>query len=115
MKKILLIDDTVMLVGALDMMMSDLGFEVEGVSDPFKGEALAIKEDYDLIAIDLRMPHRNGAEIIENIKKAKPSTRIVVMTGYPDDPMVERSLKAGALGIIPKPFRVEKLIQYLPA
>ncbi len=104
-----------MLVGALDLMMSDLGYEVEGVSDSIKGEQIAIDQDYDLIAIDLRMPHKNGAEIVESIHKAKPNARVVVMTGYPDDPMVERSLAAGALGVIPKPFRVEKLIEYLPS
>lgn len=115
MRKILIIDDTVMLVGAIDLMMTELGYQVDGVSDSLMGERQALQEDYDLIAVDLKMPYKNGAEIVESIIKNKPEARVVVMTGYPDDPMVDRSLKAGALAMIPKPFKVSCLVDYLPS
>jgi DNA-binding NarL/FixJ family response regulator len=59
------------------------------------------------------MPVKNGAEITEDILKAKPNARILVITAYPSDPLAERALKAGAVGLLKKPFEIAKILDFL--
>ncbi len=54
------------------------------------------------VLLDLSMPHRNGLELLPDIRKAFPSMRILVVTMHLDRSMAERAFKAGADGFVPK-------------
>lgn len=113
MKRILVIDDEKNIVHVVDTILSDMGYEVRTSTDPTEGEQTALAEDFDLILVDLRMPRRNGAEIAESILKEKPDASVLVITGYPTDPLVKKALAAGAKGILKKPFEIAKIVDYL--
>jgi DNA-binding NtrC family response regulator len=112
-KRILVIDDESMILNAIKLIIGDLGHEVNTFSTPEDGEAEALRNDYDLILTDLRMPGKNGAEITEAILKAKPDARILMITAFPNDELAIRAMKAGALGLLKKPFEISKIIEYL--
>ena len=112
-KSILVIDDEVMILDAIKIIFEDMGYTVRTTPDPAEGTAEAIARDYDLVLTDIRMPAKNGAEITEEILKAKPGARILVITGYPNDPLAERALKAGAFGLLKKPFEIAKILDFL--
>lgn len=112
-KRILIIDDEVMVLDALKVILEDLGYAVEGYSDPLAGESAAISEDFDLILSDLRMPKKNGAEIVKSVLTSKPQARVLVITAFPSDPLAERAVEAGALGLVRKPFEISKILQYI--
>jgi CheY-like chemotaxis protein len=112
-KKVLVIDDEEMNLNVLKLILEDMGYGVKTQSDPLIGEEDAIKNEYDLIITDLRMPGKNGAEVTENILKAKPGTRILILTAYPTDPLAKRALDAGALSLLKKPFEIAKIIDFL--
>ena len=78
-----------------------------------KGTDEAIRGAYDLILTDIRMPGRNGAEITEAVRAARPDARILVITAYPNDPLAERALAAGAIGLLRKPFEIAKILDFL--
>lgn len=113
MKKILVIDDEVMIVDAIKIIMEDMGYQVKGISDSAEGEKEALENEYDLILVDLRMPGRNGAEVTEGIIKVKPDAKILIITAYPTDPLAKRALDAGARSLIRKPFEVAKIIDFI--
>ena len=112
-KSILVIDDETMILDAIKIIFEDMGYSVHAFPDPVQGTAEAIANNYDLILTDIRMPVRNGAEITEDILKAKPGARILVITAYPSDPLAERALKAGAVGLLKKPFEIAKILDFL--
>lgn len=112
-KNILVIDDETMILDAIKIIFEDMGFVVRTFSDPFEGTAEAIAHDYDLIITDIRMPGRNGAEIVEAIRAARPSARVLVITGYPSDPLADRAVRAGAVGLLKKPFEIAKIFDFL--
>ncbi len=114
-KKILVIDDTVMIVGALNTILQEAGHEVKGVVDAESGEKEALSGEYDLIVVDLKMPNKSGAEVVKNIKNAKEDAKILLITGYPTDPMLQEALDAGAIGYLKKPFKVDEIYKYLDA
>jgi CheY-like chemotaxis protein len=112
-KEILVIDDEEMNLNVLKLILEDMGHGVKTQSDPLIGEEDAIKNEYDLIITDLRMPGKNGAEVTENILKAKPNARVLILTAYPTDPLAKRALDAGALSLLKKPFELAKIIDFL--
>lgn len=113
MKKILVIDDEQYVLDVIETILADMGYEVKTFADTQEGEQAAVSTDYNLILIDIRMPGRNGAEITEAVLAAKPDANILLITGYPSDPLVSRALNAGARGILKKPFEIAKILDYL--
>ena len=112
-KKVLIIDDEVMVLDALKVILEDLGYGVEGYSDPVEGEQAAIAGDYDLVLSDLRMPGKNGADVVKSILEKKPEARVLVITAFPSDTLAEKALASGALGLVRKPFEISKIVEYL--
>ncbi len=112
-KSILVIDDEEMILDAVKVIFEDMGISVTTTSNPVQGEQEAINSAYDLVLTDIRMPTRNGAEIVEAILAKKPGARVLVITAYPNDPLAERAIKAGAIGLVRKPFEIAKILEYL--
>ncbi len=112
-KSILAIDDEEMILDAIKIIFEDMGYSVDTTSDPVKGTEDALAKDYDLVLTDIRMPARNGAEVVEAVLQKKPGTRILVITAYPNDPLAERAIKAGAVGLLRKPFEIAKILEFL--
>lgn len=111
--RILIIDDEATVVEVLKVILGDLGYVVEGYTDPCAGEQAAISGDYDLILTDLRMPGRNGAEIVKTIRESKPNAKVLVITAIPNDSLAERAMHFGAVGLVRKPFEIAKILSYL--
>jgi DNA-binding NtrC family response regulator len=112
-KSILVIDDETMILDAIKIIFEDMGYSVQTTSDPLQGTDEAIAKDFDLILTDVRMPSRNGAEVTEAVLARKPNARILVITAYPNDPLAERAIKAGAVGLLKKPFEIAKILDFL--
>ena len=112
-KSILAIDDEEMILNAIKIIFEDMGYTVQTTSDPIQGTEEAIAKDFDLIVTDLRMTARNGAELTEAVRARKPNARILVITAYPNDPLAERALGAGAVGLLRKPFEIAKILEFL--
>jgi len=113
MKSILVIDDETMVLDAIKIIFDDMGYAVKVFSNSQAGMEEALRNDYDLILVDVRMPGMNGAEVTEGIRRGKPGARILIITGYPGDPLAARALQAGAFGLLKKPFEIAKILDFL--
>ncbi len=112
-KSILVIDDETMILDAMKFLFEDMGYTVLITPDPIQGTEIAITQDFDLILTDVRMPSRNGADFTEAVLAKKPNARILVITAYPTDPFAQRAIKAGAVGLLKKPFDIAEVLDFL--
>ena len=112
-QRILVIDDEVPILEAVETILEDLGYEVEIRSDSVEGEKTALESDFDLILVDMRMPVKNGAEVTKSIMKNKPDSNLMIITAFPGDPIVREALDAGARGVLKKPFEIGKILSFL--
>ena len=112
-KSILVIDDETMILDAIKIIFEDMGYHVHTTSDPLQGTEEAIAGDFDLIITDVRMPARDGAQVTEAVLARKPKARILVITAYPKDPLAEQAIRAGAVGLLRKPFEIAKILEFL--
>ncbi len=76
-------------------------------------ECLAIMnaEDPDLVLLDIKLPDVNGIDLCHSILKAKPSVKIIALTGMPEKSSVRKMLEAGALGYILKTAIADELVE----
>jgi len=74
-----------------------------------------INQDYsqgcDLLIADIKMPAKDGIELLTEIKSAVPWLPVVLMTAYANVPMTIKALKTGAFDFVEKPIDEEKLIK----
>lgn len=69
-----------------------------------------LKEDFDIVLLDISMPGRSGLEILKEIKTLKPKLKVLILSIHPEEHYAERVLKAGASGYLTKESAPEELI-----
>lgn len=113
--KILVVDDE---PDVLEMVVRALeadGFQTISAFDGLSALDLAESEQPDLVLLDIMMPMMSGYEVIEQLK-ANPQTQripVVCLTSAESLSARARSRKAGAAGMIMKPFAPSELVQEL--
>ncbi len=115
MKKIrvFIIDDDRDFAESLSMAIEGRGFDVEVA---FSGEEAIEKfreTDFDIAFMDVKLPGKNGVESFIEIKKFKPGVRVVMMTGYSVEQLLEQAVRNGAWGVLHKPLDMNQIINML--
>lgn len=109
MKKILIIEDESNISDFVKMELQYEGYEAEISEDGKEGLIKALREDYDLIVLDLMLPGISGLEVCRRLKKEKDIP--VIMLSAKDSVMDKvAGLQIGADDYIAKPFAIEELI-----
>ena len=68
------------------------------------------EKTWDIVILDINMPGRSGLDVLRELKKARPSLPVLVLSVYPEDQFAIRVLKAGASGYMGKESATEDLI-----
>ncbi len=110
MESILIVDDDINLCRVLKEELSEVGYDVDYVND---GEAaleyLRIK-NADLILLDLKMPKKDGFEVLRDLREEGIFARVIVLTAYADVKSAIDSAKLGATDFISKPYDFDELL-----
>ena len=105
----LVIDDEQIVLDSVKKILQEEKYEVEVTLNGREGVQKAIQNDYDIVLTDIRMPDIGGMRVLRDIKRAKPSLPVVIITGYPSVKSAIQSMKLGAGDFIEKPFTPEQL------
>lgn len=81
---LLFVDDETNILSALKRLFRPLGYNILTAESGPDGLALLEKEPVDLVICDMRMPHMNGAEVLEQIRNKWPEVVRILLTGYSD-------------------------------
>ena len=113
--KILLIEDEVQLSDALVDILKKEKYQVTPIYDGEEGLYYAISNSYDLIILDVILPHRNGFSILEEIRKAKVGTPVLMLTALTQESDKINGFDLGADDYLPKPFSMAELLARIKA
>ena len=108
--KILIIEDEYSLADAISDTLEREGFTVEILADGEKGEDEALTGVYDLILLDVMLPHKDGFEILKTLKSEKIETPIIMLTAKSEIYDKLNGLENGADDYITKPFHMRELV-----
>ncbi|RAJ06977.1 DNA-binding response OmpR family regulator [Chitinophaga skermanii] len=110
MQRILIVEDEVKVANAVKKGLEENGFEVEVAYDGRMGKSLAASQQYDLVILDLNLPHSNGYEICEVIRRKDSKVPVIMLTalGGLEDKM--QAFELGADDYLVKPFDFRELL-----
>lgn len=72
--------------------------------------SLFMENDFDITFMDVRLPGRSGVESFYEIRRMKPSARVVMMTGYSVPQLLEQAVDHGAWDILHKPLEMQNVL-----
>jgi len=110
MESILIVDDDVNLCKALSEELAEVGYDTQYLTN---GEGLLdyIKRNrVDLLLLDLKMPGKNGFDLLHDLEFENINIRIIVLTAYADVKSALDSAKLGASDFISKPYDFDELL-----
>ena len=108
--KLLLVEDDKKIATVVKRGLEAEGYTVEVAFDGADGLWLATEGSYDLIVLDIMLPHRNGFEICADLRAAGNWTPILMLTAKDGDLDEAEALDAGADDYLTKPFSFPVLV-----
>lgn len=110
-RKALVIDDEQVVLDSVKKVLDAKNYEVDLTLKGKKGIDLAIRNSYDIVLTDIRMPDIDGLTVLRDIKRVKPTLPVLIITGYASVNSAIQAMKLGAVNYIEKPFKPEELAQ----
>lgn len=108
--KTLVVDDNPDVIAILSDFLEFNGCEVHKAVCGKEALDILGKKDVDVIILDVQLPDINGITLIDTIKVNRPTTAVVMATGYYDPNFVIDAMKKGASDFLLKPFEFDKLL-----
>ena len=111
--KLIIADDhTLFIDGLKGLLRDEAGFSVIDIANDGK-ELLGIlgKRKADIVLLDINMPNMNGLEAVRFVKQAYPSLKIIMLSTYNDDHLVEKAKTLGVNGYLLKTTSKDELLQ----
>ena len=113
--RILIIEDEPQLARHVSRALERHGHCPSVQHDGAEGLRLALSEPPDLVVLDLNLPSLDGFSVLNQLRQAKSSARILILTARGDVEHRVKGLKAGADDYLGKPFSMDELIARVEA
>lgn len=113
MIRVIIADDhAVVRRGLKEIVEEQSDMEVVGEAQNCQ-EALRLlrQQDLDVVVLDINMPGGSGLEVLAEIRQSLPRLKVLILSGYPEDQLGMRALKAGAMGYLTKESAPEELVR----
>lgn len=110
-ESILFVEDDPAVSGFALQALESLGYTVKLAENGIKAKKLFEENSnhFDLIITDLVMPEMNGKDFVRNAKKIKNDVKVIFVSGYADQHIVNNGLLENGINFIQKPYSIETL------
>ena len=115
MKNVLVIEDDKSIADLIEIHLKDMNCTVTKCFDGDDGLSKALKDNYDLIVLDLMLPNLGGLEICKEIRKEDDYTPILMLTSKSEEIDKVIGLEVGADDYLTKPFSIREFIARVKA
>lgn len=109
-KRILIVEDEHRLAEVLRKQLEETGFQVDVAGDGLSGYRMFTDKDFDLIILDVLLPHMDGFQLCHEIRKVNGKVPVIMLTalGTPEDKL--QGFGRGADDYVLKPFDFRELL-----
>ena len=115
MNRLLLIEDDPRLARSLRYNLEAEGYDIRVAREGSDGLRLAERDKYDLILLDLKLPDRDGLEVLEELRSNGSTTPVILLAASAGRRDRARGLRLGADDYLSKPFSLEELLARIRA
>ena len=110
MPKILIVDDEAAIRSALKEVLEYEGFTIREAPDGETALKMVLKESFDLIFCDIKMPKLDGLDFLSELKKEEINVPVVMITGHGTIDTAVEAIKRGAYDFIQKPLDLNRVL-----
>lgn len=110
---IMLVDDEEMIREFGSEALEQFGYKVLIASSGEEALDIYRKKgaDIDLVVMDIGMPGMGGHRCMQELIKLNPDVRVIIASGYSTDGQVKHSMESGASDYVPKPYKIDNLLE----
>jgi DNA-binding response OmpR family regulator len=108
--RLLLVDDEEMFLEFLSRRLISYQYDVTICLSGENALEMIMEHDFDVVILDVLMPGMDGIETLREIKKIKPLTEVIMLTGHASRESGIEGMKLGAHDYLSKPCNTEDLI-----
>ena len=107
----LIVDDDADFAESMALVLEGRGCDVRVALNGEEAIETVRHEDFDVAFIDVRLPGKNGVETFAEMRKLRPGARVVMMTGYSVERLLEQAVDSGAWHVLRKPLDTARLVE----
>jgi excisionase family DNA binding protein len=111
--RVLVVDDDPVLLDLVRGIVAGAGYTAIAAPDGERALELLKEEPADLVFLDVLLPATSSLEVFQKAKQLNPRVTVVLMTGYPDHPVVAEAMALGPLMLLRKPFGIPQVTEIL--
>jgi bidirectional [NiFe] hydrogenase diaphorase subunit len=108
-KPILLVEDETVLRESVRDWLIDVGYDVHTAEDGEQAMKTVAEQEFGLLILDLRLPGKDGLEVLKEAREKQPTIKGIIITAYPSVETAVEAVKRGAIDYLPKPFDLNYL------
>ncbi len=108
--RILVVEDNKKVASFIDKGLREEGYAVDVAHDGTDGALKAAVYDYDLLVLDVMLPHKSGYEIVHQLRQEGKRVPVLLLTARDGTDDIVRGLDAGADDYVTKPFAFDELL-----
>jgi two-component system response regulator RegA len=108
-ERLLIVDDDRPFLQRLARAMEQRGYSVDTAETVAEGLRKVESQPPNYAVVDMRLEDGNGLQIIETIRKRKPDSRVIVLTGYGNIATAVTAVKLGAIDYLAKPADADEI------
>ena len=107
--RVLVADDERNLRELIVRELARKGLEVDGVADGAAALERLAETPYDVVILDMRMPKKEGIEVLRELQAFPEQPQVIVVTGFQEVSTAVEAMKLGAYDYLTKPMKIEEL------
>jgi two-component system OmpR family response regulator len=111
--RVLIVDDEEEFVETIVKRLKERGLAAEGVTSGKQALELMQTQDFDVVILDVKMPGMDGIETLREMKKRKPTTEVIMLTGHGSVESGIQGLQLGAYNYVMKPVPLDELLEQM--
>lgn len=108
-RKLLVVDDEQLILRIISDIFSNEGYEVISALNCDRALNLLKEDLFHVVLTDIRMPEKNGINLLDSIRTFDPDIPVIIMTGYASLETAVEAVKHGAFDYLSKPLDFNKL------
>jgi DNA-binding NtrC family response regulator len=110
MSSILIVDDDAGMVETLGDILSARRFHVSTADSAEAAVAFVRERAPDVVLMDIKMPGMNGVQALQAMKRTVPGIKVIMMTAFTRDELVQEAWSADPVAVVPKPLDLEHVL-----
>jgi CheY-like chemotaxis protein len=113
MKPVLIVEDETIMRESLRDWLSDEGYAVETAKHGEEALQAIGERDFSLLILDMKLPGKNGLEVLKEARAQNPKINGIIITAYPSVDTAVEAMKLGAVDYLVKPFSLDAMEKLL--